>query len=169
MTLIASDAYRPPRRAIRRVFLHCSASDAAGGAFAGEALVEMVRGWHLKRGFSDVGYHWLIDRAGQIAAGRDLERIPAAQAPHNTGTLALMVHGLSGFTEDSLLACARLCAAINAAHGGGVTFHGHCEVSDKTCPVFDYRALLGLDRAGRMPLDTSRPGQVHDVPDEIPV
>ena len=31
------------------------------------------------------------------------------------------------------------------------TFHGHREVNPhKTCPVYDYRAILGLDAVGRL-------------------
>lgn len=153
MTLVVPAWYRPPQRSISRVFLHCSACDHEGPGFAGEALVETVRGWHLDRGWSDVGYHLLIDRAGLIATGRDLERTPAAQKGHNTGTIAIMVHGLSDFSDVSLRSCADLCAAINVAHGGRLSFHGHCEVARKRCPVFDYVGLLGLEPDGRMPLD----------------
>lgn len=149
---ITAEAYRPPRRPVDRVFLHCSASDARGPGYQGAALVATVRAWHLARGWSDVGYHVLIDRAGSLRAGRDLERTPAAQRGHNTGTVAIMVHGLTDFSDAGLAACAALCRAINSAHGGAVTFHGHREVAAKSCPVFDYRSLLGLDGNGRMPL-----------------
>ncbi|MBB4316051.1 N-acetylmuramoyl-L-alanine amidase [Roseospira marina] len=152
MPTVAPSHYRPPGREVRRVFLHCSASDADTSDYEGDHLVRTVRTWHVQRGWSDVGYHYLIDRAGRIMPGRDLERIPAAQKGHNTGSVAIMVHGLTQFSDASLAACRSLCVAINAAHGGRVTFHGHCEVSAKSCPVFDYRSLLGLDSAGRMPL-----------------
>ncbi|MBB4287946.1 N-acetylmuramoyl-L-alanine amidase [Roseospira goensis] len=156
MTVVVPAWYRAPRRRVARVFLHCSASDADAPAYRDEALVATVRGWHRARGWSDIGYHLLIDRHGVIATGRDLERTPAAQRGHNTGTLAVMVHGLRAFPDAALRACAALCAAVNAAHGGAVTFHGHCEVDPrKTCPVFDYGRLLGLDPRGRMPLAPS--------------
>lgn len=143
-------AINSPRRPIDRIFLHCSASDDP--ALAGEKLVDEIRVWHRKRGFSDVGYQFLIDKEGVILPGRDLERIPAAQRGHNGHSIAVMVHGLEEFPDNALSACGRLCAAINRAFEGRVTFHGHCEVAPhKTCPVFDYRGLLGLDRFGRMP------------------
>jgi hypothetical protein len=146
--------YTPPGRRIDRVFLHCSASDATGPAYEGEGLVATVRDWHVgQRGWSDVGYHWLIDPTGLILPGRSLERAPAAQRGHNKGTLAIMVHGLTMFSEASLRSVQTLCRAIDRSHGGWVTFHGHCEVSPKTCPVFDYRALLGLSPDGSMPGD----------------
>lgn len=138
-----------PHRGIERVFLHCSASDDV--SLAGGELVETVRNWHRARGFSDVGYHILIDKHGEVLPGRDIEKTPAAQKGHNTGTVAICVHGLEDFADASMAACKALCEEINEACDGRVTFHGHCEVSAKTCPVFDYKALLILDRFGRMP------------------
>jgi len=140
---------KTPRRCVNRVFLHCSASDDE--SLSRNRLVEDVRAWHRARGFSNVGYHFLIDKQGKVSPGRDMEKMPAAQKGHNTGTIAIMVHGLELFPQPMLNACRDLCSAINETYEGRITFHGHCEVSAKTCPVFDYSALLGLDRYGRMP------------------
>ena len=42
-----------------------------------------------------------------------------------------------------------LCRTLRKCHGErSVTFHGHCEVSTKTCPNFDYRGVLGLTAKG---------------------
>ena len=34
--------------------------------------------------------------------------------------------------------------------GTNITFHGHCEVSNKTCPVFNYKNVLNLDSLGNI-------------------
>lgn len=141
--------FEKPKRRVERVFLHCSASD--GEWLAGRRLVETIQDWHLVRGFSSVGYHRLIDKHGKVMTGRNLEKIPAAQKGHNTGTIAIMVHGFEDFPEVMLDAARTLCAEINTAYDGRITFHGHCEVSKKSCPVFGYKELLNLDRFGRMP------------------
>jgi len=141
--------FAPPRRRVGRVFLHCSASDVE--SLTGSRLLAEVRDWHRARGFSEVGYHFLVDKQGSVMAGRDLEKTPAAQKGHNAGTIAIMVHGLTEFRWPALNACRDLCRSINEACEGRITYHGHCEVSAKICPVFDYTALLGLDRFGRMP------------------
>lgn len=142
-------SFAPPKRQISRIFIHCSASDDP--KLSGSELVAEIDRWHRARGFAGVGYHFLIDKAGVLFDGRGLERVPAAQAGHNKGTIAICVHGLEDFTPASLATLRSLCWAINAAYGGTVTFHGHREVNPhKTCPVFDYRALLGLDQAGHM-------------------
>jgi N-acetylmuramoyl-L-alanine amidase len=143
--------FKKPARPVDKVFIHCSASDAVN--LAGEELVAEIRRWHLARGFADVGYHFLIDKAGRIMAGRSLEQIPAAQEGHNAGSIAICLHGLAieKFTAEALDSLAFFCRQIDAAYGGAVTFHGHCEVNPrKSCPVFDYKTVLGLDDAGRM-------------------
>lgn len=141
--------FERPRRRVERVFLHCSASDDV--SLSGDKLVETVRHWHWARGFSNVGYHFLIDKQGAVLPGRGLEKTPAAQKGRNTGTVAICVHGLESFSQAALDACRYLCAEINEDYDGRITFHGHCEVSPKACPVFDYNGLLSLDRFGRMP------------------
>lgn len=141
--------FEKPKRPVERVFLHCSASEMD---IDGQTMVDEIRKWHLARGFSNVGYHFLIDKAGQIMNGRSLETSPAAQKGHNTGTIAIMVHGLTDFPQIMLDACKFLCMEINVAYEGRISFHGHREVSStKTCPVFNYKSLLLLDRFGRMP------------------
>lgn len=140
--------YEAPSRRVERVFIHCSASDAE--RLKGQELVDEIRRWHQARGWSDIGYNLLIDKPGLLMPGRPLEKTPAAQKGHNTGTVAIMVHGLESFSDASLATLKGFCGQINNAHSGHISFHGHCEVSNKSCPVFDYRGLLGLDRFGRM-------------------
>jgi peptidoglycan hydrolase-like protein with peptidoglycan-binding domain len=90
-----------------------------------------------------------------VQFGRDASLTPAAQAGHNSGTVAICVNGLTDldFTSDQFNALRRLCREIDTAHGGKVTFHGHCEVSSKSCPVFDYKQVLKLSRDGHLPAE----------------
>jgi hypothetical protein len=141
--------FTKPKRSVDRVFIHCSASDAY--RLEGDILVNEVRRWHVdQNGWADIGYHFLIDKKGKIMAGRPLEKTPSAQFKHNTGTIAIMVHGLKDFSEESLAALKSLCIEINSIYSGEITFHGHCEVSYKACPVFDYKSLLNLDSLGKL-------------------
>ena len=137
-----------PEREIDRVFLHCSASDNPD-----HDSIDVVREWHVKdRGWNDVGYHYFIRRDGTLEIGRSLERTPAAQRGNNTGALAICLHGLasSRFSKAQYRTLIELATRIEEAYGGMVSFHGHCEVSSKSCPVFPYRAVLGLDNHGAM-------------------
>lgn len=145
--------YRKPNRYISRVFIHCSASD-----YGSHDDVSVIRKWHLARGWSDVGYHFFITKNGVIQNGRNLERTPAAQRGNNTGTIAICCHGLriEKFTIGQELALWDLCKSIYLSYSGNVSFHGHCEVSTKSCPVFSYKDWLKLDQFGRMNIRNSK-------------
>jgi hypothetical protein len=131
---------------VRKVFLHCSASDNPL-----HDDVSVIRQWHLDKGWADVGYHYFITKGGVIQPGRPLEEVPAAQQGYNTNTLAICLHGLEAdkFTEAQFIALRQLCSAIKSQYDH-ITFHGHCEVSTKACPVFNYKEVLKLDAQGRM-------------------
>ncbi len=138
--------YQFPRRKISRAFIHCSASDAKA-----HDNVDVIRKWHVvDRGWTDIGYHYVITKEGFCHVGRDLERKPAAQKRNNTATIAICVTGLTLFSAHQMSRLLLLCLAIDFEHPG-ITFHGHTEVDKmKSCPVFDYRAVLRLDDAGTM-------------------
>jgi hypothetical protein len=132
---------------VSRVFLHCSADNSAKND-----SVFVMDAWHKARGWSGCGYHYFIRQDGVIQVGRDVEKVPAAQEGNNTGTIAISMHGLyvKDFTQAQRDALIRLCALIDAAYAPAhLTYHGHIEVANKACPVYDYRALLGLDELGR--------------------
>jgi N-acetyl-anhydromuramyl-L-alanine amidase AmpD len=139
--------FKKPARPVNRVFVHCSASDNPA-----HDNVATMDAWHKERGWSGVGYHYFIRKDGTLEIGRDLAKIPAAQEGNNTGTIAICLHGLlvEKFTGPQFETLRALCSQINAAYSPLLTFHGHCEVANKTCPVFDYRAVLGLDAKGRL-------------------
>jgi hypothetical protein len=137
-----------PKRPVNRVFLHCSASDNPK-----HDDISVMRDWHMNGNkWKDVGYHYFIKKDGTIQTGRSLEHTPSAQAGHNTGTIAICLHGLdaSKFTQEQFASVKLLCEQINNAYDKKITFHGHREVAAKSCPVFDYKKVLGLNDKGQM-------------------
>lgn len=138
--------FTKPRRKIKKVFVHCSASDAPA-----HDNVATLRQWHVvENGWKDIGYHYFITKDGMIHECRSLEMTPSAQQGYNTGSIAICLSGLMEFTEaqyDSLrLLCREMQSEIE-----GVTFHGHCEVNKyKKCPVFNYKDVLSLNENGVM-------------------
>ena len=144
--------FKKPNRKVTRVFLHCSASDNPA-----HDNVATIDAWHKQNGWAGIGYHFFIRWGGALEDGRNLELTPAAQAGNNAGTIAICLHGLkvANFTQNQFETLRALCHQINDAYGGKVTFHGHCEVAAKTCPVFDYRKILGLTSTGLLPLQRS--------------
>lgn len=140
-------SFPKPARPVTKVFIHCSASDNPD-----HDNVATMDAWHKERGWSGVGYHLFCRKSGRGEVGRPMEKTPAAQKGHNRGSIAICLHGLKAnrFTKaqkDWLIA---VCHQINDAYGGNVTFHGHCEVANKTCPVLDYKQILNLDEHGRL-------------------
>ena len=139
--------FKKPSREVSKVFLHCSASDNPKHDNAAT-----MNAWHKERGFNEIGYHFFIRKDGTIERGRDIEKVPAAQQGHNTGSIAICLHGLKKelFTSAQFSALKSLCQEINFEYHGEVTFHGHKEVAAKDCPVFDYKKVLGLNSKGEI-------------------
>ena len=139
--------FKAPRRLIKRVFIHCSATDHPN-----HDNVKWVRELHVKQNrWSDIGYHFFIRKSGRLEIGRDIDRSPAAQAGHNLATIAICLSGLDvkKFTESQFETLRSLCDDIHAELPL-VTFHGHNEVANKLCPVFDHRKVLGLNAKGEL-------------------
>lgn len=162
--------FSKPTRSVDRIFIHCTASDHAH-----HDNVAAIRDMHVNgNGWSDIGYHLFVRKSGQLEAGRPLSRIPAAQGGHNTGTIAICLHGLREdlFTEAQFDTLRTLAVEINNAYDGKVTFHGHREVAAKACPVFDYKKVLKLDSFGRLGLTGAAAQPVKEAdgmdPDTLP-
>lgn len=151
-----------PKRPVSRVFLHCTAY--GHGDLKGKALLDAVTSWHTARNFRTTGYHYIIDRDGSlIPTYRGLEEVPAAQEGNNTGTIAICLDGLvqSDFNEGQFATLRELADAIDVAYHGLVHYHGHCEVANKACPVFDYKAVLNLNPKG---FRSTKSAGVIDIP-----
>jgi hypothetical protein len=143
------DLLRPVKRPIHTVFLHCSASDRAE-----HDSVHVMDRWHRARQWSGVGYHLFLRKDGLGEYGRPWHKTPAAQAGHNSGTLAVCLHGLAEerFTGEQRtrlrLFAEHLDASLTQRNRQATRFRGHREVAAKLCPVIDYRAWLDLSLDG---------------------
>jgi hypothetical protein len=152
--------YKKPSRKVTKTFIHCSDSDHAH-----HDHIDIIREWHVGgNGWSDVGYHFFISKKHGLQFGRDLERTPAAQYPHNKNTVAICLSGREHFTEKQFNWLRRICIEIDNAHDS-MSFHGHREVSAKTCPNFDYKGVLGLTAQGK--LTTSAPVLINTRKESI--
>jgi N-acetylmuramoyl-L-alanine amidase len=142
--------FNKPERFVYVVFLHCTAYPHQD--LVGKELVEAVRSWHLDRGFSDIGYHYLIDKNGTLLEGRNLEKTPAAQKGYNSNSIAICLDGLfeDQFNVLQFDTLRKISYEINEVYNYDMLFRGHCEVSNKTCPVFDYGKVLSLDKIGHI-------------------
>ena len=85
------------KRIVNTISIHCSATKEDQ-----DFSVTDIRKWHLRRGWSDVGYHYVIRLDGTVEKGRAEYKIPAAVAHHNTDNLAICYIG--GLDADDLAA-----------------------------------------------------------------
>lgn len=134
-------------RHIDSIYVHCTATRAEWWADrrSSEKAAECKR-WHIQRGWSDVGYHYFVDRDGTITEGRPIEKTPAAQKGHNTGSVAISLWGGHGgnqddkfedhFTPEQDRALRKLIAQLRMEYPAIKRVRGHNEVSAKQCPCF---------------------------------
>ncbi len=60
---------------------------------ASAARIEWIRCGHRGRGFSDIGYHYVIDRDGRVWEGRNLRWQGAHVSKHNEQNIGILVMG----------------------------------------------------------------------------
>lgn len=75
-------------RTIRKLVLHCSATRP--GQRVGVAEIDR---WHRQRGFSQIGYHFVVLPDGTIRRGRDVEKIGAHAKGHNSDSIGICYIG----------------------------------------------------------------------------
>lgn len=165
---ITPDRIGATQRKINRIFIHCSANSDPKN----DNAATMDR-WHRDRGWKGIGYNLFIRKDGTLEQGRDMRTVPAAQKNHNTGTVAICLHGGGGkppandFTEAQMKT---LVAVANELHKRypKATFHGHREVAAKACPVFDYKSALRLGPKGEYKPPQARPASKPKDPPPPP-
>lgn len=75
-------------RTINSIIIHCTATKPLA-----HINVNDVRRWHRERGFSDIGYHYLILVDGTVEAGRPLSAIGAHCKGHNAHSVGVCYVG----------------------------------------------------------------------------
>ncbi|MFZ5942906.1 MAG: peptidoglycan recognition family protein [Bacillota bacterium] len=89
----------------REIVIHHSASPR--GFWRGEKWVsvdgEMIRGWHVnERGWSDIGYHYVVLPDGKVEVGRPLDKIGAHTRAGNRNFTAIGICLIGNFEYDSV-------------------------------------------------------------------
>lgn len=118
------------------VTIHHTASKLAN--YKPDAAVKEIWNYHVNgRGYSDMGYHFVIGPEGTIYEGRPVGKI-GAHSPPNTGRIGICLAG--NFESDtptpaSLEALTQLLAKLYRDHGigPGKTF-GHRDQRPTACP-----------------------------------
>ena len=126
-------------RDINKIILHCSATPEGR-----DVSVNDIRQWHLDKGWSDIGYHYVVELDGTIKEGRPVERQGAHVRGLNKNSIGICYVG--GCDEDmkpkdtrtiaQKISLEYLITELMNAHINS-TLHGHNEFSSKACPSFD--------------------------------
>lgn len=140
------------KRTIKQLIIHCSATRANMDIGAKE-----IKDMHLKRGWSDIGYHYVIRRNGKVELGRDLdkdgdidEEVGAHAFGWNANSIGIcLVGGASSaglgeanFTESQMIALAAFLVAKREQYPQAVVI-GHRDTgANKDCPSFDVKSWL---------------------------
>lgn len=126
-------------RFIDKIILHCSDSDNPD-----HDNIEMVRKWHLERGWSDIGYHFFINKAGVYYKGRDLSEVGAHCEGFNKASIGICLSGKLNFTDAQFKTLATLLEVLLRRYKLSKTKifpHNHFN-KNKTCPNYDFKTFL---------------------------
>ena len=128
------------KRDIREIIVHCSATPE-GRNFT----VSDIKKWHLARGFSDIGYHYVIYLDGSINKGRDESKVGAHCEGHNTNSIGVCYIGGCASdgktpkdtrTTEQKQSLVKLLKELKTKYPQA-SIHGHRDFSSKACPSFD--------------------------------
>lgn len=131
-------------RKINKIIIHCTATDRY-------ASIESIKRSHLLRGFSDIGYHFLIDRYGFIHVGRPLSQVGAHCKGQNVGSIGIaLIGGKNGkfdFSFNQLTALYDLVLKLKKSYPEiENSVYGHNNFTNKkTCPNFNVLNFFGYE------------------------
>lgn len=125
-------------RAIRKIVVHHSASPAVS--------MEKIEEWHIERGFSEVGYHYVIQAGGFVRLGRKLSRVGAHCKGHNSDSIGVCVVGSFENGEPvpgkQWVALVSIVSDLMRQYDLSVRdVYGHKELGSTLCPGFDPQSL----------------------------
>lgn len=127
------------KRNIREIIVHCSATPDGK-----DFTVDDIRKWHKARGFSDVGYHYIVYRDGSVHDGRSVHLVGAHCTNHNANSIGVCYIGgvaTDGKTpkdtrtpqqKEALLTLLKQLKSLYPQ----AKIYGHRNFSNKACPSF---------------------------------
>ncbi len=136
----SSSSLQKSKRSINEIIVHCSATKEGK-----DFTVADITNWHKQRGFTTIGYHYVIYRDGSIHKGRDINVSGAHCVGHNSHSIGVCYIGgcsaMSGTPKDtrtpeqkaSLL---KLLKELRTLYPMA-KIRGHRDFANKACPSFD--------------------------------
>ena len=131
-------------RDINKIILHCSATREGQ-----DISTETIRGWHVsERGWSDIGYHYVVLLDGTVDKARPVERQGAHVRGKNKGSIGVCYIGgcdadmnpKDTRNEAQKKSLEELITYLMESYDDA-TLHGHNEFSSKACPSFNVQEV----------------------------
>lgn len=129
-------------RNINKIIIHCTANREGSGLKG-----EDIKRYHVEQlGWSDIGYHYVVEEDGNVYKGRSEDRVGAHVKNYNSNSIGVAYVG--GCSKDDIdvakdtrteaqkAVLITLLSDLRARYPKA-TFHGHNEFANKACPSFD--------------------------------
>lgn len=138
------------RRTINEIIIHCSATPEGK-----HYTVEDIRRWHKEKGWSDIGYHYVVQRDGAICVGRDINISGAHCKGHNAHSIGVCYVG--GLAKDGKTpkdtrtdlqqaAMLTLLCDLRKLYPKAPIYGHHDFDPKKDCPCFDAKGEYGKEK-----------------------
>lgn len=126
-------------RNVQWIFVHTAAHGAKGVVY--DTTARQIHEWHKSRGWSGIGYQYVVRLNGTIEIGRPEERIPAQVGGWNRNAIGICFSGhgnIADLTEAQKIAGAKLIGDLMKKYNlekkflqkEPLTLAGHREVND---------------------------------------
>ena len=128
------------KRMINEIIIHCTATPEGR-----ECTVDEIRRWHRQRGFSDIGYHYIVHLNGDLDFGRNVDISGAHCLNHNAHSIGVVYVGgvakdgktpKDTRTQEQKATLASLLLDLRKLYPKA-SIHGHRDFANKACPSFD--------------------------------
>ena len=108
---------------------------------------KQIKHWHTKgKGWSDIGYHYVIESEGEVVFGRSISKIGAHCRGHNRDSIGVCVVGNNTKTKHQW-SMSQIASLQDLVFGiklvfPGITIKGHSDLANTLCPGVNVQQLL---------------------------
>jgi N-acetyl-anhydromuramyl-L-alanine amidase AmpD len=103
---------------------------------------EDCRKYHKSKGWRDIGYHFYIERNGELHTGRDVSDSGAHTKGQNTQSIGVCYEGTRFPAVIQIDTLINLYRTIKSTYHLGVDdWYGHYQFKNKDCPGFPIEDL----------------------------
>ena len=137
--IVAGCEVMKSKRAINLIVVHSTATQEGK-----DYSVDWLRQLHKSKGYTDIGYHYVVYRDGTLHLGRNIDKQGAHAKGHNVGSIGIVYIGgvdANGKAKDTRTQAQKntLLALLKTLrkYYPKASIKGHRDVNSTACPSFD--------------------------------